>query len=95
MTHNLLSFKGTNLTRKFNHRLILDSQNIARNEIKTRFNRFTLKYSPMIKKYPTLSLSENENKIKPLDTSINFLLSYSKSTEIKKTKKHVIILCKN
>jgi hypothetical protein len=49
----------------------------------------------MIKKYPTLSLSENENKIKPLDTSINFLLNYSKSTEIKKTKKHVIILCKN
>ena len=59
--------------------------------------RFSLKsfFSPMMQKYPSTSLNQNENLVKPSNEALSFLLMYSKSIEVKKGKKQRIILCKN
>lgn len=49
----------------------------------------------MMHKYPSISLNQNENLVKPSLDAISFLLMYSKSIEVKKGKKQRIILCKN
>jgi hypothetical protein len=49
----------------------------------------------MINKYPSISLNQHENIVKPSNESISFLLMYSKSIEVKKGKKQRIVLCKN
>jgi hypothetical protein len=49
----------------------------------------------MMQKYPSISLNQNENLVKPSNEALSFLLMYSKSIEVKKGKKQRIILCKN
>lgn len=43
------------------------------------------KQMPMLKKYPTISRSE-EVKFTPKESTINAILNYSKSIEVKKSK---------
>ena len=42
---------------------------------------------PMLKKYPEIAPSE-ELKIAPSNTSLNAILNYSKSIEVKKTREN-------
>jgi hypothetical protein len=48
----------------------------------------------MINKY-TQDYAQNENYVKPSNESIAFILMYSKAIEIKKGKKHKLVICKN
>jgi hypothetical protein len=45
------------------------------------------KYMPMLKKYPEIAPSE-ELKLAPKSTTLNAILNYSKSIEVKKTRKN-------
>jgi hypothetical protein len=58
-------------------------------------NRFSLKpFWPMMNKY-TQACAQNDNYVKPSNDSISFILMYSKAIEVKKGKKHKLIICKN
>lgn len=45
------------------------------------------KYMPMLKKYPEIAPSE-ELKLAPKTSTLNAILNYSKSIEVKKTRKN-------
>jgi hypothetical protein len=51
--------------------------------------------SPMVQKFYSETLFENEAKLKPSKAAIDFILNYSKCMEVRKIKKQKIFICKN
>lgn len=71
--------------------LILSFNKINSNEV-----RFLLKRSlPMLKKYTEIIAPSEELKIGPSAKTLKMLLNYSRSVEVKKTKKDKVLLILN
>ncbi|MEN9987100.1 MAG: hypothetical protein RLZZ585_139 [Bacteroidota bacterium] len=49
----------------------------------------------MVQKFYSETLVENEAKLRPSKAALDFILSYSKSLEVKKLKKQKVFICKN
>jgi hypothetical protein len=47
---------------------------------------------PMLKKYPELVIAPEDTKVGPSDKTLKMLLQYSKSIEVKRTKKQKMIV---
>ena len=49
----------------------------------------------MMQKYSQETLLTEKNGLQPKDSTLQFLLNYSKSIEVKKLRKSKILICKN
>jgi hypothetical protein len=49
----------------------------------------------MVQKFYSETLVENEAKLRPSKSALDFILSYSKALEVKKLKKQKVFICKN